>query len=59
MKDEKILNIIVIIYLVIMIFILGFMIYNLYHLSRFRKCYDSGFTLNYCEYYKDYWEVKK
>lgn len=54
MKGEKILSIIVIICLVIVIFILGFMIYNLYHLSRFKKCYDSEFTLNYCEYYKDY-----
>lgn len=54
MKDEKIFSTIIIIYLAIMIFILAFIIYNLYHLSRFRKCYDSGFTLNYCEYYKDY-----
>ena len=54
MKDEKILNIIVIIYLVIMILILAFIIYNSYRLYRFGKCYDSEFTLNYCEYYKDY-----
>ena len=54
MKGEKILNIIVIVFVVIVIFILAFTIYNLYHLFRFGKCYDSEFTLNYCEYYKDY-----
>ena len=54
MKGEKILDIIVIVFVVIVIFILAFTIYNLYHLSRFEKCYDSEFTLNYCEYYKDY-----
>lgn len=54
MKGEKILNVIVIVLVVIVIFILAFTIYNLYHLSRFRKCYDSEFTLNYCEYYKNY-----
>ena len=54
MKGEKILNIIVIVLVVIVILILAFTIYNLYHLYRFGKCYDSEFTLNYCEYYKDY-----
>ena len=54
MKGEKILNIIVIVLVVIEILILAFTIYNLYHLYRFGKCYDSEFTLNYCEYYKDY-----
>ena len=54
MKGEKILNIIVIVFVVIVIFILAFTIYNLYHLYRFGKCYNSEFTLNYCEYYKDY-----
>ena len=54
MKDEKIFNIIVIVLVVIMVFILAFTIYNLYHLYRFRKCYNSEFTLNYCEYYKNY-----
>ena len=54
MKGEKILNIIVIVLVVIVIFILAFTIYKLYHLSRFRNCYDSEFTLNYCEFYKDY-----
>ena len=54
MKGEKILNIIVIVFVVIVIFILAFTIYNLYHLYRFGKCYNSEFTLNYCEYYKNY-----
>lgn len=54
MKGEKILNIIVIVLVVIMILILAFTIYNVYHLYRFGKCYDSEFTLNYCEYYKNY-----
>lgn len=54
MKGEKILNVIVIVLVVIVILILAFTIYNLYHLSRFEKCYDSEFTLNYCEYYKNY-----
>ena len=54
MKGEKILNIIVIVFVVIVIFILAFTIYNLYRLYRFGKCYNSEFTLNYCEYYKDY-----
>ena len=54
MKGEKILNIIVIVFVVIVIFILAFTIYNLYQLYRFGKCYDSEFTLNYCEYYKNY-----
>ena len=54
MKDEKIFNIIVIVLVVIMVFILAFTIYNLYHLYRFGKCYNSEFTLNYCEYYKNY-----
>ena len=54
MKGEKILNIIVIVLVVIVILILAFTIYNLYHLFRFGKCYNSEFTLNYCEYYKDY-----
>ena len=54
MKDEKITTIIMIILLLIMIFALCFMIYNLYHLSRFKKCYESEFTLKYCEYYKNY-----
>ena len=54
MKGEKILNIIVIVLAVIMILILAFTIYNLYHLFRFGKCYNSEFTLNYCEYYKNY-----
>ena len=54
MKGEKILNIIVIVFVVIVIFILAFTIYNLYHLFRFGKCYNSEFTLNYCEYYKNY-----
>lgn len=54
MKGEKILNIIVIVLVVIMILILAFTIYSLYHLYRFGKCYDSEFTLNYCEYYKNY-----
>lgn len=54
MKGEKILNIIVIVFVVIVIFILAFTIYSLYDLYRFGKCYDSEFTLNYCEYYKDY-----
>ena len=54
MKGEKILNIMVIVLVVIVIVILAFTIYNLYHLFRFGKCYNSEFTLNYCEYYKDY-----
>lgn len=54
MKGEKILNIMVIVLVVMAILILAFTIYNLYHLYRFGKCYDSEFTLNYCEYYKDY-----
>ena len=54
MKGEKILNVIVIVWVVIVILILAFAIYNLYHLFRFGKCYDSEFTLNYCEYYKNY-----
>ena len=54
MKGEKILNIMVIVLVVIVILILAFTIYGLYHLYRFRKCYDSEFTLNYCEYYKNY-----
>ena len=54
MKGEKILNIIVIVLVVIVILILAFTIYNSYRLYRFGKCYDSEFTLNYCEYYKDY-----
>ena len=54
MKGEKILNIIVIVLVVIVILILAFTIYSLYDLYRFGKCYDSEFTLNYCEYYKDY-----
>ena len=54
MKGEKILNIIVIVLVVIVILILAFTIYSLYHLYRFGKCYNSEFTLNYCEYYKDY-----
>ena len=54
MKGEKILNIIVIVFVVIMILILAFTIYSLYHLYRFGKCYNSEFTLNYCEYYKNY-----
>ena len=54
MKGEKVLNIMVIVLVVIVILILAFTIYNLYHLFRFGKCYDSEFTLNYCEYYKNY-----
>ena len=54
MKGEKILNIIVIVLVVIVILILAFTIYSLYHLYIFGKCYDSEFTLNYCEYYKNY-----
>ena len=54
MKGEKILNIIVIVLVVIVIFILAFTIYNSYRLYRFGKCYNSEFTLNYCEYYKNY-----
>ena len=54
MKGEKILNIIVIVLVVIVILILTFTIYSLYHLYRFGKCYNSEFTLNYCEYYKNY-----
>ena len=54
MKGEKILNIMVIVLVVIVILILAFTIYNLYHLFRFGKCYASEFTLNYCEYYKNY-----
>ena len=54
MKGEKILNIMVIVLVVIVILILAFTIYNLYHLFRFGKCYYSEFTLNYCEYYKNY-----
>lgn len=54
MKGEKILNIMVIVFAVIVIFILAFTIYNLYQLYRFGKCYNSEFTLNYCEYYKNY-----
>lgn len=54
MKGEKILNIIVIVLAVIMILILAFTIYSLYNLYRFGKCYNSEFTLNYCEYYKNY-----
>lgn len=54
MKGEKILNIIVIVLVVMVIFVLAFTIYSLYHLYRFGKCYNSEFTLNYCEYYKDY-----
>lgn len=54
MKGEKILNIIVIVLVVIMILILAFTIYSLYRLYRFGKCYNSEFTLNYCEYYKNY-----
>ena len=54
MKGEKILNIIVIVFVLIVIFILAFTIYNLYQLYRFGKCYNSEFTLNYCEYYKNY-----
>ena len=54
MKGEKILNIMVIVSVVIVILILAFTIYNLYQLYRFGKCYNSEFTLNYCEYYKDY-----
>ena len=54
MKGEKILNIMVIVSVVIMILILAFTIYSLYDLYRFGKCYDSEFTLNYCEYYKNY-----
>ena len=54
MKGEKILNIIVIVSVVIMILVLAFTIYSLYDLYRFGKCYDSEFTLNYCEYYKNY-----
>lgn len=51
MKGEKI---IVIVLAVIMILILSFTIYSLYRLYRFGKCYNSEFTLNYCEYYKNY-----
>lgn len=51
MKGEKI---IVIVLAVIMILILAFTIYSLYRLYRFGKCYNSEFTLNYCEYYKNY-----
>ena len=54
MKGEKILNIMVIVLAVIVILILAFTIYSLYHLYRFGKCYNSEFTLNYCEYYKNY-----
>ena len=54
MKGEKILNIIVIVLVVIVILVLAFTIYNSYRLYRFGKCYNSEFTLNYCEYYKDY-----
>ena len=54
MKGEKILNIMVIVSVVIVILILAFTIYSLYDLYRFGKCYDSEFTLNYCEYYKNY-----
>lgn len=54
MKGEKILNIMVIVLVVMAILILAFTIYNLYHLFRFGKCYNSEFTLNYCEYYKNY-----
>ena len=54
MKGEKIFNIMVIVSVVIVILILAFTIYSLYDLYRFGKCYDSEFTLNYCEYYKDY-----
>ena len=54
MKGEKILNIMVIVLVVIVIVILTFTIYSLYDLYRFGKCYDSEFTLNYCEYYKNY-----
>lgn len=54
MKGEKILNIIVIVSVVIVILILPFTIYSLYDLYRFGKCYNSEFTLNYCEYYKNY-----
>ena len=54
MKGEKILNIIVIVLVVIVILILAFTIYSLYHLYRFGKCYNLEFTLNYCEYYKNY-----
>ena len=54
MKGEKILNIMVIVLVVIVILILAFTIYSLYHLFRFGKCYNSEFTLNYCEYYKNY-----
>lgn len=51
MKGEKI---IVIVLAVIVILILAFTIYSLYRLYRFGKCYNSEFTLNYCEYYKNY-----
>ena len=54
MKGEKILNIMVIVSVVIVILILAFTIYSLYDSYRFGKCYDSEFTLNYCEYYKNY-----
>lgn len=54
MKGEKILNIMVIVLVVIVILILAFTIYSLYRLYRFGKCYESEFTLNYCEYYKNY-----
>ena len=54
MKGEKILNIMVIVSVIIVILILAFTIYSLYDLYRFGKCYDSEFTLNYCEYYKNY-----
>lgn len=53
MKD-KVLNIIGIVVIALYLILVIFMLYNLYHLNRFRQCSDSGFTLDFCEFYKDY-----
>ena len=53
MKD-KALNIIGIIDITLFLILVIFMLYNLYHLNRFKQCNDSEFTLDFCEFYKDY-----
>ena len=53
MKD-KMLDILVIITLLVVIIYITFLIYNAYHLWRFRQCYDNDFKLSYCEFYKNY-----
>lgn len=54
MKDNKILTVVIIINIMLVFIMISFVIYNAYRLYRFKKCYNSEFTLKYCELYRDY-----